>query len=214
MSSVHEIQAQGFKTLEDTEVPALQKHIIDLTLTSQIMAHKTYLNRFIDLLHSLAILTAACSITDGMAMEGNIARISEQEQKCEDENLETEIRDLYTVCSPVITRSSLYLTSQQKTSNEAGRLKKDIQNAVRRVVTYKNSKPITAATDAVDEVVKRWGQALPQGGYGIAYMTYKTICKRNGEKTPNKRARNFNQDLSGEIRYNSHIAIIILMTLL
>lgn len=44
-------------------------------------------------------------------------------------------------------------------------------------------------------MVKSWSALERKGGYGIRLNTYKAICRRNGEKTGNSRARDFNADL-------------------
>lgn len=51
------------------------------------------------------------------------------------------------------------------------------------------------ASKLVDKTMNRWNNSLKDGGYGLAFSTFRATCKRFGEKTSNPKSRNFNEDL-------------------
>lgn len=74
-------------------------------------------------------------------------------------------------------------------------LKQAILNIVRELFEKKTTVASTYASKQVLSIVHRWSMPIRDGGYALAFGTYRATCKRLGDKTPNPKSRNFNQDL-------------------
>lgn len=55
----------GFRTVEDTEIPSLQKHAMSSAAIGQIRSNKAYLNQFSQVMNSLTI----CTTNDGLMLQ-------------------------------------------------------------------------------------------------------------------------------------------------
>lgn len=63
---------EGFRTIEDTEIPRLQKHAISSAEVGQIRSNKAYLNRFSQVMNSLTVWTTTDEL---MLQQGHPAQI-------------------------------------------------------------------------------------------------------------------------------------------
>lgn len=70
-----------------------------------------------------------------------------------------------------------------------------LQKIVRDVFWARTSNAVDHAARVIGDTTQRWGKTEMNGGFGIQCNTYKAICRREGEKTSARRARNFNADV-------------------
>lgn len=94
----------GFRTLDDSEIPLLQQHAMKLPEQRRVHAHKTFLHEFCGLLGSLSDWAS-----QGMSKAG-VQRMSEQDEAFEEAYLKMAVEDLKRVCRlQSCTRSNVYL---------------------------------------------------------------------------------------------------------
>lgn len=169
-------EVEGFTSLDDTEIPALQTHAKSMTKTGRIMASKTFLNEFIQLLGTLQIFA---NISDTDILQSSQGGERTYEVKV----LEKETANL---------KQRINLTSLE--------LKSALFDVFRQNIKY--SVAGSFATKRIEEVVGAWHakEDEPVGHYnglGLHFNTYRAICKRNGAKTASPKARDFNEELMG-----------------
>lgn len=98
-------RVDGFRTIEDTEIPRLQKHAMSSAAIGQIRSNKAYLNKFSQVMNSLTIWTT----TDGLMLQqvqpGQTNLMSESSKGWDMNVLDIHIKELakvrscLTVCS-------------------------------------------------------------------------------------------------------------------
>ncbi|KAK7717579.1 hypothetical protein SLS64_003073 [Diaporthe eres] len=167
-----ETRFDGFRTLDDSEIPLLQQHAIKLPEQRRIHAHKTFLHEFCGLLGSLSDWAS-----QGMSKAG-VQRMSEQDEATEKAYLSIAVEDLKKDLDMLIWDQ-----------------KADLENIINNELQSQSVAAIASASKRLHRIVTRWSDKTNVGGWGIAYGTYKAICRRNGSKTKNKTSRDFNEDI-------------------
>lgn len=158
--------------MDDTEIPLLQQHAMRLPEKMLIHAHKSFLHEFCGLLSSFSHWAGK-----GMS-EAGVQKMSAQDEAYEQANLRVAARNFKRDLEGLIWAQ-----------------KSDLDDIINIELQSKSVTAITYASKRLDRIVKRWHAKPDTGGWGIAYPTYKAICRRNGAKTKFKTARDFNEDI-------------------
>lgn len=74
-------------------------------------------------------------------------------------------------------------------------MKTELLNTTRHIFGKNASSAASHASKSVGTIVTLWNQSLKDGGYGLAFGTYRATCKRGGSKTQNPKSRDFNEDI-------------------
>ncbi|KAJ4391639.1 hypothetical protein N0V93_005258 [Gnomoniopsis smithogilvyi] len=172
--------ADGFMNLEDTEIPRLQQHAVMSARAGQIRSNKVYLNQFSQVINSLVVWTASNGLSLQLGQGGDIGPMSDETKGYEMKFLEIQLE--------ILKKESADLIFQTKT---------ELQAIVREAFGNHSSMATKHAAKQLVQIVSQWGLSEKAGGHGLAFSTYRGICKRGGEKTPSKKARNFNEDVLG-----------------
>lgn len=157
----------GFLTLEETEIPALQRHALDIVSETRSAGCRKFLTAFSSFITSLEVQIV----------------IAEKPLKLADNLREEELGFLKGTLDKL--RKSFYLkldeafTDFKKTLES--RIIKALKSAVRR-----------AANSATD-IVEGWGKRKDEGG--IPYGTYRATCSRRGVFKGSVGPRDFNSEL-------------------
>ncbi|KAJ9154757.1 Nuclear GTPase SLIP-GC [Pleurostoma richardsiae] len=162
---------QGFRTLDETEIPQLKEHAKGLTENMRLLKSKTFLNDFMALLTSLLLWVES----EGSGLNLRI-EMGDKEQGYEIKHLNVSLDTL-----------------DRDLKDASQSLVMHLLQAVDQGVTKQSSTAVKAGTSAVISVARSWGEKTSEGG--VHWGTYKAICRRSGEKTKAKTARNFNEEI-------------------
>ncbi|EFQ33347.1 uncharacterized protein GLRG_08491 [Colletotrichum graminicola M1.001] len=157
----------GFTSLNDTEVPGLRNHTLQLAASIQAIHFQHHLGDIRRLLGAFDLFVA-----------GDVAnlKLSDKEKQKETENLEKSLSKLGKTLGESITRCMADCHATVK----KGILKKIVSGTSKAV-----EKALSTAED--------WGAKYDAGG--LRYMTYKATCRRFGVFKGSSGPRDFNEDL-------------------
>jgi hypothetical protein len=165
-----ESQVSGFKTLADTEIPQLVDHALKLPEAGRAEARRRFLNEVRHLLGSLTIWCTACD------EDLSSTQMSAEGQSYEMQFLKTEM-------SKLRKKIGLAIVAQ----------KTELEEIVSKEFNSKSNTAIRHAANAVVDMVEKWPLKVEKGGRAIHPMTYRSVCRRGGEKTKAPTAFNFNE---------------------
>ena len=157
----------GFRSIAETEVPLLQDHCIQLTTKSRQTSCRRFLTSLFHILNSLRLL----AMNDGTGRKLTELQLAKEEQilkeklKKLDEKLETTVETLIKAVASDIN-DKIY----------------DLLPAA-----------VEAAKTKAEDAVGKWEGHRDAGG--LAYATYKAVCRRDGVFTNARGPHNFNADL-------------------
>lgn len=171
-------EANGFPSLEDTEIPALQTHAKGMTKTIRVLASRAFLTEFTQLLGTLQIFTNS---SDSDILQSGEA--GAQARTYEVKVLEKEIGNL-----------------KQQAKEDSFKLRTALFHLIRQGPNVKSSDAARFASKRIEEVVAAWHTKKDElvghyKGLGLPFSTYRAICKRGGAKTRNPKAKDFNEEL-------------------
>lgn len=92
-------RVEGFRTVEDTEIPRLQKHAMSSAAIGQIRSNKAYLNQFSQVMNSLTIWTTTDGLMLQQAQPGQTDQTSESSKGWDMDFLDIHIKELAKVRS-------------------------------------------------------------------------------------------------------------------
>ncbi|KAK3996792.1 hypothetical protein QBC44DRAFT_257761, partial [Cladorrhinum sp. PSN332] len=142
----------GFKSIEDTEIPALQAHAKKLTEAGRAASARRFLNSLIQLLNSMTMWATN---------DGTRSNLTDAEKRKE----ETRIR-----------------TRLNKTEQELEVALQDCVAAMKKTLyhyVYENfDRYIPVAAQLAVPTAAGWGAHRNEGG--MLWATYKAVCRRNG----------------------------------
>lgn len=170
-------QAAAFETLADTQIPQLQEHAKELSKTGQLFTYKSILNEFMQLLGTLQIFAGK----DDIGLPS--VHLSDRDRTYEIKQLESCISNLKTILTKKIFEVKL-----------------DLLTNLRQGPNKTSSGATVYAMKQVEDIVIAFGLAANASsgrrkGLGLAYQTYRAIVKRQGNKTANPKARDFNEEI-------------------
>lgn len=87
-------RVEGFRTVEDTEIPRLQKHAMSSAAIGQIRSNKAYLNQFSQVMNSLTVWTTNDELSLQQGRPVSDASTSETSKDYETNFLQVQVRDL------------------------------------------------------------------------------------------------------------------------
>lgn len=174
------IEAKGFSSLKDTEVPALQAHAKAMSNNGRVMASRAFLNGFAQLLSTIELYLNSSS-TELLEPRKGLA----QERTNEVKVLETEVANL-----------------KRQINEQVHALRKSLHDLLRQGPNDTSSGAQAFAVDRIEEIVVSWSlrENMVVGackGLGLAWNTYKAICRRMGAKTSNSKSKDFNDEILG-----------------
>lgn len=183
-----EIRFDGFRTLDDSEIPLLQQHAKKLPEQRRIHAHKTFLHEFCGLLDSLSDW-ARKGISEAV-----VQSMSEQDEAFEKAYLGMAVEELKKVIHLNSRRRSM-LICKQDLDMLIWAQKSDLDKIINTDLQSKSVTAVIYASKRLHHIVTKWSAKPHDGGWGISHGTYKAICRRNGNKTKFKTSRDFNEDV-------------------
>ncbi|KIW34327.1 uncharacterized protein PV07_01112 [Cladophialophora immunda] len=162
----------GFQHEDETEIPALQAHCVQLTATARQASSRKFLTSMFQLLNSLRLWISNDTATKSVA-ETQL----EQEAQILEERLHSLDSALEKACDEVVDEFS-----------------KELRDKVYDVYPHATR----AARDRADNTVHKWGSPVnwddPAAG-GLHWSTYKAVVRRDGCFTNARGCHNFNQQL-------------------
>ncbi|KAK5195290.1 hypothetical protein LTR92_005420 [Exophiala xenobiotica] len=162
----------GFKHLNETEVPALQAHCIQLTTADRQTSSRRFLNSMFQLLNSLRLWAS----NDGT---GN--NLTEDQLKREAKILKERLNKLDSALEKAV-------------SNLMGGITDELQEKVYDVYPAAT----TAAKSQADDTARKWGSPVNRDNRaagGLYWATYKAVVRREGCFTNGWGCHNFNEQL-------------------
>ncbi|KAK2014761.1 hypothetical protein LZ32DRAFT_527996 [Colletotrichum eremochloae] len=157
-------RVDGFTSLDDTEVPGLRNHTLQLAASIQVIHFRHHLSNICRLLEALDLFVA-----------GDVAnlKLSDKEKQEETENLEKSLSELGKTLNEAITR---YMA--------------DCHTIVKQGILKKIGSGASKAAEKALSTAEGWG-AKPNAG-GVRFQTYRAICRRQGTFQGSFALRNFN----------------------
>lgn len=165
-----ETQAAGFRTLLDTDIPQLVEHAKKLPEKGRIVARKTFLNEFCQLLNTLTIWCKAGDIEPGA-----------NQMSVEDHTYQMQ----YLKNAMLNLRKDLDLAIMAQ--------KKELENIVHKEIDSKSTTAIKHASKTIGGHVESWSVKEEDGGRGIKANTYRATCRRDGSRTKAEKSFDFNE---------------------
>ncbi|KAK1595312.1 uncharacterized protein LY79DRAFT_511153 [Colletotrichum navitas] len=155
----------GFTSLDDTEIPGLRNHTLQLAASIQAIHFQHHLSDIRRLLGALDLFVA-----------GDVAnlKLSDKEKQKETENLEKSLSELGKTLGEAITRCM----ADCRAIVNKGILKKIVSGTLKAV-----EKALSTS--------EGWGAKYDAGG--LRYMTYKATCRRLGVFKGSAGPRDFNE---------------------
>ncbi|KAK3324641.1 hypothetical protein B0T19DRAFT_429037 [Cercophora scortea] len=157
----------GFRTLEDTEVPQLQAHARKLTEAGRAANSRAFLNDLMQLLNSMKMWAAN---------DGTRSNLSDGEKRAEDIRLRRKLHKF----EEELDKAVIHCIGSIKDAL-AG-------NVYDQFDTY-----IPTAVEAALPTAIGWGAHKDMGG--LLWATYKATCRRNGVYCGASGPRDFNAEL-------------------
>ncbi|KAI1749431.1 hypothetical protein F4782DRAFT_513171 [Xylaria castorea] len=169
-----DFQSQGFQSMEDTEIPKLQKHAKMLTEAGRTSHCRRFLNELSQLVNSMKLWSANGG--NGSHLTGNEKRREEQHLKKLLDHLEEEFESSL--------KRSINLIRQS--------LQEHIFDTI--------SASMPSAIEGAPDTAYSWG--APRGEGGLFWSTYKATVRRQGIYAGASGPRDFNQELFDPIYRN------------
>lgn len=165
--------ASAFRSVEETEIPMLQKHCVKLTEAGRIANSHNFLNSLVQLLNSLALWASGGNVLNGLT-EDQKATQERQLRSGMDRlkgNLDKTIRDT------------------------ADELRKELAESI----FSRCSIAVQSAAKAALETIHHWAKRInkedrSQGGFW--WSTYQAACRREGVYSFQKQPINWNDALA------------------
>ncbi|KAK6210107.1 hypothetical protein QIS74_11691 [Colletotrichum tabaci] len=155
----------GFTSLEDTEIPGLRNHTLELAAAIQASHFRHHLSEICRLLSALDLFVAGGAAN---------LKLSDKEKKQETENLEKSLAKLGAALIEVITRCMT-----------------ECNVIVKKRILKKTGTGASNASEKATSTAEGWGAKHDAGG--LRYMTYKATCRRLGVFKGAAGPRDFNE---------------------
>ncbi|GJC95569.1 tat pathway signal sequence [Colletotrichum higginsianum] len=155
----------GFTSLEDTEIPGLRYHTLELAAAIQASHFRHHLSEICRLLSALDLFVAGGAAN---------LKLSDKEKKQETENLEKSLAKLGAALVEVITRCMT-----------------ECNVIVKKRIFKKTGTGASNASEKATSTAEGWGAKHDAGG--LRYMTYKATCRRLGVFKGAAGPRDFNE---------------------
>ncbi|OHE95598.1 hypothetical protein CORC01_09030 [Colletotrichum orchidophilum] len=157
----------GFTSLDDTGVPGLRGHTLELAATIQASHFRHHLSEICRLLGALDLFLAGDAAN---------LKLSDNEKKQETKSLGTALTKLGKALGEAVTKCM-----------------EDCKAVVGKNVLKKTSKGAAKASEKAVSTAEGWGAKHDAGG--LRYGTYKATCRRFGTFKGAAGLRDFNEDL-------------------
>ncbi|KAK2032877.1 hypothetical protein LX32DRAFT_670910 [Colletotrichum zoysiae] len=140
----------GFSSLDDTEIPGLRTHTIQLAASIQVIHFRHHLSEICRLLGALDLFVA-----------GDVAnnKLSDKEKQDETENIEKSLSELGETLSDAIARCM-----------------EDCHKIMKQGILKHIGSGAEKAAEKALSTAEGWGAKYDAGG--LRYQTYKAICRR------------------------------------
>ncbi|KAK3940378.1 Dynamin family-domain-containing protein [Diplogelasinospora grovesii] len=168
MESDREEAVSGFPSLEDTEIPALQRHAVDQTRCARVAACRMFLNDLGTYLTSLMLRVTTADNPLKLTVD-----IRQQELNFLQTTMQT-------------------LEQQLKESTEKAMT--ECRQLLDTSILSKFAPATRVASDTAPVTVESWGRPKNEGG--LPFMTYRATCVRNGVFKGKHGLKDFNEELS------------------
>ncbi|KAI8946002.1 hypothetical protein F4801DRAFT_566054 [Xylaria longipes] len=169
-----DFQSHGFQSMEDTEVPKLQKHAKKLTEAGRMSHCRRFLNDLSQLVNSMKLWSAN---------DDNGPHLTDDEKRREEQHLKKLLDHLEEELESSLKRSiDLILKSLQEH------------------IFDNIGASMPSAIGAAPDTAYSWG--APRGEGGLFWSTYKATVRRQGVYCGASGPRDFNQDLFDPISRN------------
>ncbi|EGC41001.1 conserved hypothetical protein [Histoplasma capsulatum var. duboisii H88] len=145
---------KAFCNTEETEIPALQAHCLSLTVAQRKSGCQSFLNGLQQLMNSLDLL---CSIS------GSSESLCEERKENNRVFLQSRLDAL-----------------QLDLENLTGELLAEITSAIKRNIFDKFGFASSQACNEVENTLEEWHRSRKISPEGLAWNTYKAICRRQG----------------------------------
>ncbi|KAI1208912.1 uncharacterized protein F4807DRAFT_461036 [Annulohypoxylon truncatum] len=162
----HDLRSRGFLSARDTEIPQLQDHVRKITEIERVIDCQGYLNDLMRLVNSMKLWTLS---------NGSKTKLTDD-----------EIRDELHLRKHLAHLEEEFKAAVNKFG---GKLNGVFHTHIFRVF----ERAISSAYDAAPETVTHWGAPKNQGG--LAWSTYRAVCRRNGYFRGATGTHDFNQEL-------------------
>ncbi|KAI0456489.1 hypothetical protein F5B21DRAFT_467908 [Xylaria acuta] len=169
-----DFQSHGFLSMEDTEIPKLQKHTKKLTEASRMSHCRRFLNDLSQLANSMKLWSAN---------DGNGSHLTDDQKRREEQHLKKLLDHL-----------DEELESSLKQSITL------IRKSLQEHIFDKISASMPSAIEAAPDTAYSWGAPRSEGG--LFWATYKATVRRQGVYSGASGPRDFNQDLFDPISRN------------
>ncbi|KAK2062657.1 hypothetical protein LY76DRAFT_667868 [Colletotrichum caudatum] len=155
----------GFASLNDTEIPGLRTHTIQLAASIQVIHFRHHLSRICRLLGALDLFVA-----------GDVANIklSDKEKQNETEKIEKSLSELGETLNDAIARCM-----------------EDCHKIMKQGILKSVSSGAAKAAEKALSTAEGWGANYDAGG--LRYPTYKAICRRSGVFKGSSGSYDFNE---------------------
>ncbi|TQN71730.1 Nuclear GTPase SLIP-GC [Colletotrichum shisoi] len=165
----------GFTSLEDTEIPGLRHHTLELAAAIQASHFRHHLSEICRLLSALDLFVAGDAAN---------LKLSDREKKQETENLEKSLAKLGAALGEVITRCMA-----------------ECNVIVKKRILKKIGTGASNASEKAMSTAGGWGAKHDAGG--LRYMTYKATCRRLGVFKGAAGPRDFNEELLKPLKHHT-----------
>ncbi|TLD13539.1 uncharacterized protein PgNI_04082 [Pyricularia grisea] len=159
--------AEGFRCVEDTEIPQLAKHVQGMTETSRVSHCRRFLNDLLQLVESMSIWTRP---------REDQAQANDEEQNSFHDNLR---RELEAVKIALETATDVCVTT--------------IQDHFSNLIISTLDSKIPAARSAAVDVCRGW--SAPEREGGMHWISYRATIRRNGCYNGATGSKDFNSEL-------------------
>ncbi|OLN81839.1 Nuclear GTPase SLIP-GC 4 [Colletotrichum chlorophyti] len=157
----------GFTTLEETEVPGLRNHTLDLAAAIQACHFRHHISEVCRMLGALDLFVAGDTAN---------LKLSDKEKEAETKNLETALAKLGKALGEVVSRCIA-----------------ECKTTIRTKILKRTGKAVSNAIEKALPTAEGWGAKYDEGG--LRYMTYRATCRRGGIFKGRAGLKDFNEDL-------------------
>ncbi|ETN43542.1 uncharacterized protein HMPREF1541_02701 [Cyphellophora europaea CBS 101466] len=162
----------GFNQTEETEIPALQAHCIQLTTAGRQASCRKVLSSMFQLFNSLHLW----ALNDGTG-----SNLTEGQMQREAEILKGKLGKLDSALAKAV-----------------GTIVDEINDELSDKVYDVCESAISVAKSGANDTVRKWGSAVDRDNRaagGLYWSTYKAVCRRNGSLSNVNGSNNFNEQL-------------------
>ncbi|KAF3491697.1 uncharacterized protein GIQ15_01214 [Arthroderma uncinatum] len=174
---------KGFLTVEDTEIPQLQRHCLNLGVAAQKINYERFLNNLAQLVNSLRLQSSGLNTQQ-----------LEERKECDRELLHVKLNTLHEAS---MSTNAILISTANSNVKFFHKTVQDLfakHSESRQRLYIKLDHASTAAMVAADEAPVKWNKDPKLGG--IYHSTYKAICRRSGAYRNGKKAHDWNTELA------------------